>query len=763
MLRKTLVSLAVASALHLSSVHALELGELTAISKVNEPFKAEIQLLDVNSLTPKDIIVQLGSESEFRQAEVIPNRILSRLKFQTRKESNGNIVVDVVSLVPLDVNELDFVLSAKWPNGKVVRKYNVPLAEPVLAETKDSQKIITASSVAKAVDVPSVKETVELSDPESLQDVLNSLPTNGTRTIKQGNTLWSVANTSRPEGQLTIYQTMMAIQALNQNAFYADNVNLMKEGAILRLPTKEQISLFNAILAKKEFDQQTQTWKNLKNNGRIAAEIEAAQLNTQANSKPAAKIAPTNEDVLSLIASASVLPEEQANSNETNEAAKATIAELETKLSATEENLDKETREKAELGGQLQELNDQLSTLGDLIALKDVQLAELQQQFEAAQNALQEQKNTVDQLLEADQLRREKELEEANTLLNNFLTNPLYLSITSVLLMLLGIMLGLLLRRGGKKNDPKNYMAEDDLSDFSLSNSTAQTAAAMAAVAAPQTSNEDVDDDPFAFDFDTPNENPEDLNTEHDSDVADDDFDEIESDFGEIEELGDDDDLDFDFDMDDGEDLEEVNSDDFDTDDDIPTIDESVDEAEAPILDESDIEDSLPDEPIVNEMEDLDEPIIDEMDDLDEPIIDEMDSDDDVDFVSNLLDDSELQDDPDESALFEVDPSASLANSIEETLSESMGEEFDADIAMPAEFTAEEAGVDAEESDEEEDIDFFDASGDEVATKLDLARAYVDMGDEEGAKVILDDVLEIGSEKQISEAKKMIDRMSPSE
>lgn len=765
MLKKTLVSLAVAGSLYLSPLHALELGELTAISKVNEPFKAEIQLLDVNSLTPKDIIVQLGTESEFLQAGIAPDQVLSRLKFQTRKKSDGGFVVDVVTLTAIAVDELSFVLSARWPNGKVVREYRVPLVEPVLSETGASPKVISAPAVTKATDSSTdnrelLQKTATTSESLTVEDFLNSMPTKGTRNIQQGDTLWAVASGNTPSEQLTIYQTMMAIQSLNQDAFYANNVNLMKEGAILRLPTKEQIELFNAVLSKKEFDMQVQAWRNLKQNGRIASEIEAAQLNTQAESKPAAKVPPVNDDVLSLIAGASILPEEEASSNEANQQAQATINELTNKLSAVEENLDKETREKAELSEKIQDLNDQLSTLEELIALKDIQLAELQAQLETAQNVIQEQKNTVDQLLEADQLRRERELEEANTLLNKFLTNPLYLSISSVLLMLLGIMLGLLLKRGGKNTDPKHYTGEDDLSDFSMSNSTAQTAAAMAAVAAPEVNNvdediDDVEDDPFAFDFDSPDESPDELDTDFDSDVADDDFGDMESSFEEDE-----DDIDFDFDMDDAEDLEDVAS--------LEETDEPIDEEGIPTIDDS-IDSEVEETELATED---DEGFIDIEDDGADDMLEVVDSSEemdaeatggDEDFVNNLLDDSDLQEDPDESALFEMDPSDSLANSIEETLSESMDIEEAGELEETVEFTTEEAAEDIEESDEEENIDFFDASGDEVATKLDLARAYVDMGDEEGARVILEEVLEIGSEEQIGDAQKMIDRMSPSE
>ena len=45
---------------------------------------------------------------------------------------------------------------------------------------------------------------------------------------------------------------------------------------------------------------------------------------------------------------------------------------------------------------------------------------------------------------------------------------------------------------------------------------------------------------------------------------------------------------------------------------------------------------------------------------------------------------------------------------------------------------------------------------DEVGTKLDLARAYVEMGDKEGAREILNEVLGEGSDKQKSDAQGML-------
>jgi pilus assembly protein FimV len=59
----------------------------------------------------------------------------------------------------------------------------------------------------------------------------------------------------------------------------------------------------------------------------------------------------------------------------------------------------------------------------------------------------------------------------------------------------------------------------------------------------------------------------------------------------------------------------------------------------------------------------------------------------------------------------------------------------------------------------EDDFDFL-AGTDEAATKLDLAQAYIDMGDSDGARDILNEVLTEGDEKQRGEAKEMLSHLA---
>ncbi|WP_462379076.1 FimV/HubP family polar landmark protein [Pseudomonas sp. Marseille-QA0892] len=78
------------------------------------------------------------------------------------------------------------------------------------------------------------------------------------------------------------------------------------------------------------------------------------------------------------------------------------------------------------------------------------------------------------------------------------------------------------------------------------------------------------------------------------------------------------------------------------------------------------------------------------------------------------------------------------------------------DLDAPA--AAEPASVDADDSILDDEFDFL-AGTDEATTKLDLARAYIEMGDNEGAQDILDEVLAEGNDAQQQEAQDLLKKL----
>ena len=63
------------------------------------------------------------------------------------------------------------------------------------------------------------------------------------------------------------------------------------------------------------------------------------------------------------------------------------------------------------------------------------------------------------------------------------------------------------------------------------------------------------------------------------------------------------------------------------------------------------------------------------------------------------------------------------------------------------------------ESDDDSDLGAL-CDGDELDTKLDLLRAFVDMGDEDSAKHTLEEIREEGTDEQRKQAKALMERIS---
>ncbi|MDP2379492.1 MAG: FimV/HubP family polar landmark protein, partial [Pseudohongiella sp.] len=106
-------------------------------------------------------------------------------------------------------------------------------------------------------------------------------------------------------------------------------------------------------------------------------------------------------------------------------------------------------------------------------------------------------------------------------------------------------------------------------------------------------------------------------------------------------------------------------------------------------------------------------------------------------------------------AVAEADTAAS-ASATPSKSSSRVADDFDDLAFLPSDDDfSDQADVDDED---EEDFNFL-SDADEAATKLDLARAYIDMGDADGAREILEEVLSEGTEVQRVEAKDLLGRL----
>jgi len=335
-IRKLVLAMAAATALTSGMANALGLGELTLKSAQNQPLDAEIELLDVRDLTAAEVAPSLAPPEEFSKAGVDFATYLEDLTFTPVINPNGKSVLRVTSSQPLPGTVVKFLVQVMWPQGRLLRDYSV-----LLDQAKAQGQQPAAANVNPATSSA------------------------GSYTTKRRDTLWQIA-ARNTQGGGSVQQTMIAIQALNPDAFIGNNINQLKVGQVLRLPDQQQVQSIPASEANREVAEQYAAWREGRRLGPRARQLDATR-------RAAADAAPeriAQGDNLRLVS-----PGNQAGGN----SAKA----INDKLAVAQESLDTSRRDNDELKSRVSDLQSQMDKLQKLIQLKNDQLARLEAQSAA--------------------------------------------------------------------------------------------------------------------------------------------------------------------------------------------------------------------------------------------------------------------------------------------------------------------------------------------------------------------------------------------
>lgn len=346
--RKLVLAIAAASALSSGMAHALGLGELTLKSTLNQPLVAEIELLDVKDLTAAEVVPSLASPDDFAKAGVDRQAFLNDLTFTPVLNASGKSILRVTSSKPLSEPMVKFLVQVMWPNGRLLRDYSVLL---------DPSKFSPQAAEAAAQPAPT----------SSVAAPVTGATKPSQYTTTRRDTLWEIAAKARNGG--SIQQTMLAIQALNPDAFIDGNINRLKTGQVLRLPDQAQSTSLAQPKAIAEVAAQNTAWRQGR---RYVAKPGAGQQQLDATNRARTDGAPAQAatDKLSLVSA-------ESGKNRGKGAAGDARA-LSNKLAVTQESLDTSRRDNAELKSRMADLQSQVDKLQRLIELKNNQLAKLQ-------------------------------------------------------------------------------------------------------------------------------------------------------------------------------------------------------------------------------------------------------------------------------------------------------------------------------------------------------------------------------------------------
>lgn len=388
MFRKPVIAAGILLLAVSTRIHALGLGEIEVRSALNEPLNAVVTLTSATDQQLKTLKVSIASREAFSRAGISRPLLLSEFEFTAERNAAGTPVIRISTDGPVREPYLDFLLDAAWPSGRLLRHYTILIDPPV---TMPATRPVTVAPVTPPPPraatppqpVPPAPRPAPVTAPPAPVAAAPAPQTTSAAygPVRRNETLWTVASRLRPGSDISMEQMMLALQRANPNAFMRNNINNLRAGAVLEVPSRDEILAISPAEARNETRRQHAEWSDRRS--------QPAEQPTEAVADAAPAPEPVPEARLQLVAPEDELVEGTAVPGESGApdtgaesadavAALAAADVLRQELALANEEAEAGQAQAEELQSRVSELESQLADMQRLLELKDEQLATIQ-------------------------------------------------------------------------------------------------------------------------------------------------------------------------------------------------------------------------------------------------------------------------------------------------------------------------------------------------------------------------------------------------
>ncbi|MGB9094486.1 MAG: FimV/HubP family polar landmark protein [Gallionella sp.] len=294
----------VAAALMLSATaSAVGLGGINVASALGQTLKADIQLVDISKNEKDSLSVRLASPDAYKDSG-LEYPYGNKFKFEIQTRADGQPYINVSSAEPVNDPFVSLLVELTWSSGKLAREYTflldppgyqplqpapaqVQAVAPAAPAPESAASAMTAEPAASAA-APAVQEAAvapgaaqvqpsaqEASAPRQAEQAgsqatmksaqqaavveVDELPNKEWLEVQRGDTMYKIAEKYKL-ADMDLDRMLVALYRVNANKFDGKNMNRIKAGKILRLPTEEEYSQVTQAEAKKEIHAQAADW-----------------------------------------------------------------------------------------------------------------------------------------------------------------------------------------------------------------------------------------------------------------------------------------------------------------------------------------------------------------------------------------------------------------------------------------------------------------------------------------------------------------------
>ncbi|HEX6591034.1 MAG TPA: FimV/HubP family polar landmark protein [Moraxellaceae bacterium] len=384
--------------------HALAVKDVQTKSALGEPFQAEVELAELGDLNADEIRVSLATQEDFERLGIERVYFLTDLQFNVVVNQGGRSFISITTAKPVREPYLDFVVRIAWPGNTRLQEVTALLDPPVVADAAVPELNQAVSSAPAAttpvtpapeaapvteapvaaqelppqpvVAVPAPEKKSSPAKPAKAEPAPASTESPDSYRTQSGDTMSKIAQQFRPDSASTA-QTMVAIQRANPRAFSGDNINQLKRGQVLRIPSESEIRSVSSQEALASVREQTEAWR-----GGVAATpvvkpaLESQQVNATAKAETPVAAAPAaSKPEMKLLGAQTGKAGTAAAGKEQGAAAKPGDTR---KLDENKAKAEAAKNEKTKLAGSVSNLDSQVKANDKQIEVQNAKLAELQ-------------------------------------------------------------------------------------------------------------------------------------------------------------------------------------------------------------------------------------------------------------------------------------------------------------------------------------------------------------------------------------------------
>ena len=266
-----------------SAAFALGLGDIRLLSPLNAPLDAEVELVDVAPDEVNTVQAQLASRETFTRYGLDWPAYLTGVQMRTVRMSDGRQMLKLKSTEAISEPFITLLVEVSWARGHLVREYTMLLDPPVytpgqsaVANARVSAPAtgsgVREGAIARGADpppaaaAPAPESGAAGAAPTAARGASAASPEAGAASmhvVQRGETLSGIASSTaadRPNSPRT-RSWMLAIYEANPRAF-EKNMNMLRSGAILRIPDAAQAAAVSPSDAAVEIRRQYAAWRS---------------------------------------------------------------------------------------------------------------------------------------------------------------------------------------------------------------------------------------------------------------------------------------------------------------------------------------------------------------------------------------------------------------------------------------------------------------------------------------------------------------------